>query len=845
MLTINEIRIENRRFDPEATQAIVTDSRRPRFSFSVTGGRRGASLRSASVEVNGWKGEVRDQLFTPYDGPELEPLHGYGVTITATDDAGETAQAEAFFRTGKLGGRWRGKWISDGDYHFESPASPTPMLFSRRFALKKSARRITVMATAMGIFDLMLDGKRISDEYFSPGFTSYPAQLQYVSYTLENVKAGQHEFSAVVAGGWAVGRSTHINDTNKSVSKLSAERQALLAELHIEYTDGKRGIIGTDERFRVTEDSAWRFAEFYDGEVYDAGRSPDGMIWKQARLEKLKIRPRILARYGEPVRAHEVLEPVAWQKTPSGELICDFGQNIAGVIEMKLRGKAGQKITIRHAEALEKGELYTQNLRSAKQRVTYLCRDGEQRYSPRLTYMGFRYVGITGISQSDLELRAVAVYSDVQRIGDFRCSNEDLNRLQSNLAWSGKDNFVDIPTDCPQRDERQGWTGDIALFASTACFNFDMDRFLDKWLLDLKSEQGPTGGIPMVIPQRKGVTTCITTSCWGDSCVLVPYAVYLSRGDKELLERQYSSMKRFVADVKRWAALSAPMYGTPYIFKLPFQFGDWCAPYGTPPDWFARGPWVGTAYFANTCSLMGKIAAVLGKEQESRNYYRLAERVKAAFCNVFTDGNGRLKEEFQTGYVLALHFGLVEGDARKRMAGHLWRLIEKDGCHLSTGFPATPYILFALADNGYEKEAYQLLLQESDPSWLYQVRHGGTTLWEQWGAVQEDGSIKEASLNHYAYGAVGDFFYRRICGLEALEAGYRRFRVKPVPGGELTWAECEHCSPFGMIRVRWDRTDDKFVLKVTVPVGAACEIGMPCGRTYSIGSGSYEFEQAI
>lgn len=845
MLTIDEIRIENRRFGMSGTQAVVTDNMHPRFSFAVTSSRRGATLRSAWIDVNGWREEIHDPLSIRYSGPALEPLHRYRIQITAEDDAGETAQAAAWFRTGRMGTAWRGKWISDGDYRFKSPATPVPMLFRRKFTLKKPTRSITVMATAMGIFDLMLDGNRISEEYFSPGFTSYPAQLQYVSYTLENVEAGKHEFSAIVAGGWAVGRSTHINNTYKSVSKLSAGRQALLAELHIEYDDGERGVLGTDEHFEVTEDSAWRFAEFYDGETYDATRRPDDMVWKQAQLEKLKIRPRILARYGEAVRAHEILEPVAWQKAPSGELICDFGQNIAGVIDMKLVGKAGQKITVRHAEALENGELYVQNLRTAKQLVTYICREGEQRYSPRLTYMGFRYIGITGIDQNDIELRAIAVYSELETIGTFRCSNDDLNKLQSNLVWSGKDNFVDIPTDCPQRDERQGWTGDIALFASTACFNFDMSRFLDKWLLDLKSEQGPTGSIPMVIPQRKGVTSCITTSCWGDSCVMVPYAVYLSRGDKELLARQYSTMKRFVADVRRWAALTAPVYGTPYIFRLPFQFGDWCAPYGSPQDWFARGPWVGTAYFANTCRLMGQIAEALGKERDSRKYYALAEKIRAAFRKAFTDGNGRLKEEFQTAYVLALHFGLADGDERKRMAGNLWRLIEKNGYHLSTGFPATPYILFALADNGYEKEAYQLLLQESDPSWLYQLRQGGTTLWEQWGAVQEDGSIKEASLNHYAYGAVGDFFYRRICGLDALEAGYRRFQVKPVPGGGLTWAECEHSSPFGTIRVRWDCTGDTFVLKVAVPVGASCNVILPNGSAYNVGSGSHEFKQAI
>ncbi len=470
MLTINEIRIEDQR----GGVAVVTDRIRPRFSFSMTSDRRACVLRSARVEVNGWEKEVRDQLNIQYGGPALEPFQTYCVRVTVWDDAGEEATAERLFQTGRLGLPWAGKWISDSAYQFKSPESPVPMLFRRVFTTDKPVKRLRVLATAMGIFDLTLDGKRISEDYFAPGFTDYSTQLQYVCYEMDDLPPGEHVFAAVVAGGWAVGRTTNVSNTNQSVSQRSAKRQALLAELRLQYEDGSTEVIGTDERFEVTEDTPWRFADFYDGESYDAGWDAAAVRWRPAAEEKLKVRPAIRARYGEPVTAHEVLEPVAWFRAPSGELICDFGQNIAGVIRVKLNGKAGQEIVFRHAEALENGELYVQNLRSAKQTVTYLCRDGEQEYSPRLTYMGFRYVGIRGVEQEDLEIKAVAVYSDLEQVGSFRCSNEDLNRLQSNLMWSGKDNFVDIPTDCPQRDERQGWTGDIALFASTACLNFHL-----------------------------------------------------------------------------------------------------------------------------------------------------------------------------------------------------------------------------------------------------------------------------------------------------------------------------------------------------------------------------------
>ena len=841
MLMIDEIRVEHQGGGGNA--AIVTDRARPRFSFSMTSDRRAAALRSACIEVNGWKKEVRDQLNIQYAGPPLEPFQVYSVRVTAWDDAGEQAVGDRLFQTGRMGLPWAGKWISDSSYHVESPNSPVPMLFRRTFTVDKPIKRLRVLATAMGIYELMLDGERINQDYFAPGFTDYSAQLQYVCYEINDLPLGEHVFTAIVAGGWAVGRTTNVSDTNKSVSKLSAERQAFLAELRLNYEDGSTEVIGTDERFQVTEDSPWLFADFYDGETYDGSWNPDSARWRPAVEEKLKVRPAIRARYGEPVTAHEVLEPVAWSRSPSGELICDFGQNIAGVVSMKLVGAAGQKVVVRHGEALEKGELYVQNLRSAKQTVTYICRDGEQEYSPRLTYMGFRYVGIQGIEQEDLTIRAFALYSDLEQIGSFRCSNEDLNQLQRNLVWSGKDNFVDIPTDCPQRDERQGWTGDIALFASTACFNFDMNRFLDKWLLDMKSEQGKTGSIPFVIPSRKGVTPSITTSCWGDSCILVPYTLYRSTGDTGILRRQYPVMKKYLADVRRWAMLSLPKYRSTYVFQLLFQFGDWCAPYGSVPDWLGKGPWVGTAYYANSCRIMSEIADVIGKEKDSRHYADLADKIGEAFQKVFLAEDGRLKEEFQTGYVLPLYFRLTDEAKRSMMAEHLWGLIEENGCHLSTGFTATPYILFALADSGYVEEAYQLLLQDTSPSWLYQVRHGGTTMWEQWDAVQEDGSIKEASLNHYAYGAVGDFFYRRICGLEPTEAGYRKFSVKPVPGGGLQFAECEHRCPFGAIRVRWEQQNETFRLWVTVPVNTVCQVVLPNGEKKTEGSGCYEFEQ--
>ena len=836
MFAIQEIRVEH------SLAPVMTDNKQPRFSFSLKSDRRECSLRSAHLRVNGWEAEIEDQRTIIYGGPALEPLTEYTVEIEVADDAGQTAREKTAFSTGRLALPWEGAWISDPAFQVESPNSPAPMCFRRRFTAREAVKTLRVFTTALGVYDIYLDGKRLNDDYFAPGFTNYEADLQYTIHELHEIPAGEHELLAVVAGGWAVGRTTHVDDTTKSKSKLSADRQALLCELHVEYGDGQRDVFGSDGRWEVSEDGPWRFADFFDGEVYDARRSLHQLNWRPAAEEKLRVKPKLSVRYGLPVTAHETLEPVAWTEAPSGELICDFGQNIAGVLFLKLRGKAGREIVIRHAEALQNGELYVQNLRSAKQELRYICRDGEQEYSPRFTYMGFRYAGIRGVSREDLELKAVAVYSDLETAGAFRCSNEDLNQLQSNLSWSGKDNFVDIPTDCPQRDERQGWTGDIALFSPTACFNFDMSRFLEKWLRDLASEQTATGAIPFVVPARKGVTPTLTTSCWGDSSILVPWALYMANGDRGLLERQYPSMKKYLADVKRWASLSLPFHGSRCILKLPFQFGDWCAPYGTLPDWLSKGPWIGTAYFYRSSLLMSRIALILGKEEDSRRYAAQAEKIRSVFRKVFTDGKGRMKEEFQAAYVLALAFDLAQGEEKRVMAERLWALVKEAGVHLNTGFTATPFLLFALCDNGFADEAYDLLLQDSRPSWLYAVKRGATTIWERWDSLREDGSIEESSLNHYAYGAVGDFFYRRISGLEAIEPGYRRFAVKPVPGGGMTWAACEHKCPYGEIKTRWEKAGGTFRLSVSVPVGCQCEVSMPNGEQHTIGSGDYDFE---
>ncbi len=814
----------------------VTDEKNPRFSFAFSSSKEGASLEGAILSMGDWQKAVKEQILVPYDGEPLQPFTDYTLTVEAEDNFGEKARESVTFSTGRMDTPWTAKWITCGSYYFkEKGVSPIPMTFRKILAVGKEVARAKIYVTAMGIYELSLNGEKVGSDYFAPGFTSYKNQLQYQTYDVTTAIKKDNQIDVVIAGGWAVGSFVW---TRKN--RVYADRQALLLELRIDYTDGTSEVVASDESWLVTMDGNYRFADIYDGETYDSTVDMESATWQNATVEKLKIRPQILAEYGAPVRAHEKMTPVSVNTLDSGEIIYDFGQNFAGVVFLKIKGKAGQKITVRHAEILKQdGSLFTEFLRSAKCTATYICKDGEQEYSPRLTYMGFRYISITGIDEGDIEVSAWALYSSVEQIGEFVCSSEKINKLQQNIIWSSKSNFMDIPTDCPQRDERMGWTGDIAVFARTACYNFDMSRFLEKWLKDLRSEQLKTGGIPNTIPVHgygfPATMPVMAMAFWGDACILTPWAEYLARGDKELLRRNYDTMKKYVKACQFWAGLFS--FGKQrYIWNTPavFNFGDWVAPdLPTMGQWQARAKWTATASLRNTSMLLSKIAGILGEEGDEKKYGELSKKVADAYVSVFTDGNGKLLNEFQTAYVLPLEFDMFEGEAKKNAAKNLAELVEKNDYCVGTGFPGTPYILFALADNGYLDVAYKMLFNEKCPSWLYEVKAGATTVWERWDGLGEDGVCHIGddgtagvmiSYNHYASGAVGDFLYRRALGIEPTTGGYKTFRVAPQLGGELTWAKGSVQTPYGKIAVDWKVENNALKIEVTVPANTTCEL---------------------
>ncbi|MDD6302096.1 MAG: family 78 glycoside hydrolase catalytic domain [Bacillales bacterium] len=846
MFKINEFKVNYKK------EYCCSDCINPSFSFSIISDEKDSYLKKAILKMNGWEKHTNSQNGIVYEGEPLKPFTKYDVILEVEDSLGNKDSASLIYETGYLLSSFKGKWISDGDFVFnEKGVSPTPLLFKKHLVIKNKVKSVKVYSTALGIYDFLLNGKKVGDYYFAPGFTSYKHQLQYQVYDITSLIKEENDLFFEVAGGWAVGSFVF---TRKN--KDAADRQALLCDIHIEYENGEKEVIGSDESWDVSSKSPVLMADIYDGETYDANVSLNEITFHKVCLEKVRVSPKLLLDYGANVTSHEVFKPQSIKKL-TDQYIIDFGQNFAGVVSLKIKNaKKGQIVTVKHAEILNKdGSLNTKFLRSAKATLTYICKEGEQVYSPTLTYMGFRYVSLSGIDIKDIDIEAIALYSDIEKIGSFECSNPLINRLQKNIEWSSKSNFVDIPTDCPQRDERMGWTGDIAVFASTACFNFDVTRFLDKWLLDLRSQQLKTGGIPNTIPVHKygfpATMPKMAIDFWGDASILVPWALYEKTGDVSLLEKSYDSMKKYVNACKFWANLLS-VGKNRYIWHTPsiFHFGDWVAP-DVPKmsQWQARSKWTATASLKNTSSLLSKVAGILGKKDDEKFYLDLANNVSNAYETKLMDGNGKLKNEFQTGYVLPLHFNMLNKNNMANAITNLINLIEKNNYCIGTGFPGTPYILFALSDNGHSDVAYKMLENTNCPSWLYEVKAGATSIWERWDGLDEngictigeDGTGGMISYNHYASGAVGDFLYRRVAGIDYLEPGYRKMIIKPIIGGTLTYAKASTKTLYGTIISEWKINQNVFSLHVEIPYGCEAKVVLPNGEEYQITHGKKDF----
>lgn len=750
--------------------------------------------------------------------------------------------------------KWVGKWIT-GKGELDMDEQLAPYVFQKRIRCKVPVVKAEIIASALGCYTISINGQKVSDRYFAPGYTQYNQRVLYNRYDVTHLLGQEDaEIRAEVAGGWYAGRLGLTLKGNRFGPK-----RAFLMELHLTFADGRKSIISTNETWTVTTDNPRRFASFFDGEIYDARMNLENARWQRAKLYQGALPQRIEEDDGVPVLRHECLRPKRIWKGADGDILIDFGRNIAGIVHLgPFAGKAGRKITIRHGEIVQNDRLYTENLRTAKATLTYICQDGEQEYLPQFTFMGFQYISVSGMEVTEENICAWELYSDMPSIGSFECSDERVNQLQRNIMTSLKANFVDIPTDCPQRDERSGWTGDIAVFAPTAAFNMDISGFMRKWLRDLTLCQRENGVVPMFVPDNGfgrhkgdglfGLAANCDDAVWGDAAILVPWAIYQSTGDVSVLENQYESMKAWLAYEERMAQKNS-VGEDRYIWTAGFHFGDWLAPGEDMLANMKKAKWTSTAYFANSANLMSQIARILGYEEDAAEYSALYGNIRQAFQKVLIDKDGHIKKGFQSAWVLALQFGLLTEEQEQIALDDLVADIRAKDNHLATGFVGTDKLPFALSDHGAVDVAYDLLMQQSYPSWLYPVLCGATSIWERWDSLRPDGTVNTegdmVSFNHYAYGAVGDWLYTRVGGLEMTAPGYKAFRIAPMPGGGLTWAKVSHVSPYGKIIVHWEIKDHTFTLNATIPEGTTAVILLPDGSRDTYTAGEYTMHCAI
>lgn len=751
---------------------------------------------------------------------------------------------------------WKGKWIT-GSALIDSDTHIPPYVFKKDYTLCGEIKTAVIYATALGCYNIYLNGEKVGNKYFAPGCTQYDKRVLFQTYDVTDVirnakNSKEIHICAELVDGWYTGRLGMMVKEN-----CYGDKRAFIMELHITYQNEEEEILFTDESWFVTTDGNRRQASFFDGETYDATINEDSMSWEKASIYHGDLPQSIENTSDTFVGAHDTLKPQKIWIGKNGDTLVDFGKNIAGVVKIgPFEGKAGEKIIIRHGEIVQDNELFTGNLRTAKATLTYICKDGVQSYQPEFTYMGFQYISVTGMDVTEDNIEAIELYSKMETVGSFSCSDERINQLQKNIITSLKANFVDIPTDCPQRDERCGWTGDIAIFAPTAAFNMDVKDFLMKWLRDAYLAQNKKGVIPVIVPnngaslkRNKQVQEwmCRTNDAvWGDSIILVPWTLYQYTADKSVLSTCYKSMKSWLYFEKKMAGVLSVGYRK-YIWTLGALFGDWLAPGEDLQGFKKKAKWTSTAYFANSANIMSQVAEILGYKEDAKEFKDLYKKIRNAFQRAFIDEEGHIANGFQSAYVLAIMFHLLTEEQERIALDDLVKNIREHDNHLATGFVATDKLPFVLSDHGRVDVAYDLLFQETYPSWLYPVLCGATSIWERWDSLQPDGSVNNervgdgnmVSFNHYAYGAIGNWLYTRVGGLEMVKPGYKEFRIAPMPGGGLTQAKVSHKCPYGEIISEWTIADGLFHLSFSVPEGTIAYVELPDGTKNKYTGGDY------
>ncbi|HEX6355684.1 glycoside hydrolase family 78 protein [Actinophytocola sp.] len=853
----------------------VTD---PRLSWRLPAGAVAQTAYRIRTS-NGWdtgRVESPEQLLVPYAGPAPRSGDRVEWEVKVWTDLGESEwSAPAVFETGLLdAGDWRAEWITPGENPVGVPGKRPAALLRYEFDVDTPVVSARLYATAHGIYEGFLNGERIGDAELTPGFTQYRTRLQVQTYDItENVRQGRNAIGVILADGWYRGVIGYFR-----VADQWGDRLGLLAQLHLRHADGTETVLGTGPAWRSGEGHVVA-ADLIEGEAWDLRRLPRG--WSRTGFDDSAWSPVATDARGfealvdspaPPVRRVEEVTPVSVRRLDDRRQIVDLGQNINGWVRLSTLGPAGTAIRLVHGEWLDPdGDVTTENLRPGPPhpeplpagQVDEVVSSGVpgEVFEPRRTTHGFQYVRIENHPEdlAPQDVTGVVVHTDLRRTGWFSCSDERINRLHEAVVWSLRDNACDIPTDCPHR-ERAGWTGDWQLFVPTAAFLFDVAGFSVKWLRDVAEDQWPDGTIANISPSAPGeglagkVEHLNGSAGWGDAAVIVPWELYREYRDTRILAESWPTIVAWLDRVgraarnqrhpDRAAARPEPAAHEQYLWDTGFHWGEWLVPGEDIGDLDAyptldRGD-LATAFYAHSSALASRIADVLGLDEEAKRYRVLSDEVRAAWQTEYLTADGRLTPDTQANHVRALAFRLVPDELRATVAARLVELVRAAGTHLGTGFLATPYLLPALTDAGHLDVAYELLFQDTAPGWLAMIDRGATTVWEDWNGVSADGKAN-FSLNHYSKGAVVSYLHQYVAGIEPDAPAYRRFRVRPRPGGGITWAAAVHESPYGRIESAWRLDGDRFRLRVVVPAGTEATVVLPSGRHETAGPGTHTY----
>lgn len=832
--TVINLRTENLK------EPLGLDATQPRFSWQLKTNASNVMQSAYEIEVKHnnavvWSsGKVNSDssVFVAYKGKPLQGNQKYNWRVKVWDNTGKASawSPVASFRMGILSpAGWKAKWIEPG-YTEDDKWRPSPLM-RKEFDGAKAIKSATVYITAHGMYEAWLNGKRIGDAWLTPGWTSYNKRLQYQAYDVTNLlKSGKNTIGVILGNGWYRGYLAWRDQHN-----IYGKTPGLLFQLEIEYRNGSTETISSDGSWKSSTGEI-TYSEIYHGEIIDARKKKTGWLlagyndsdWSAVKTANHPM-DHILATWNEPVKKQETFKLIKFFTTPKGEKVIDFGQNLVGWVVMKVKGKAGDSVRLKHAEVLDKaGNFYTDNLRAARTENIYVLNgEGEEIFHPHFTWQGFRYLKIENypgeIDPANFE--AVALYSDMEPAGTFSSSNALVNQLQHNIEWGQRGNFLDVPTDCPQRDERLGWTGDAQAFARTASFNMNVHNFFAKWLRDVEAEQ-VEGKVPHVIPHVLGRND-MNSAGWADAATIVPWDMYLAYGDKQILQRQYNSMKAYVESVRRVAKND--------LWNTGSHFGDWLF-FRPVDDNDGRSAvtdknLIAQCFYAHSTQLLINAAKVLGKTADVDEYTGLLQKIKEAFNKEYVTPTGRLVSGTQTAYVLALNFDMLPENLRKPAADRLVQNVNSYG-HLTTGFLGTPYLAHVLTRFGHTDIAYKLLLREDYPSWLYPVKSGATTIWERWDGQRPDGSFQTPgmnSFNHYAYGAIGDWMYRKMAGIDTYEdgVGYKHIKIQPHIGGGFTNASATLKTYYGDVSSGWKVNENGTEMNVEIPANTRATIFIP------------------